>query len=98
MKIQDVALLLCRRKFSTGAMATLCLADERKWSMGELAFKIGQSGANLTGTTNYLFTLGLVVRVPHPKDRRSLMVVTTEEGRKIVAELQGKLDLLPTSD
>lgn len=58
---------------------------------GELPLsKIGQRlqvhPASVTGVVDKLEQQGLVVRVPHPDDRRAVLARLTDEGRRVAAE------------
>ena len=75
---------------------------------GELPLsKIGQRlqvhPASVTGVVDKLEQQGLVVRAPHPQDRRAVLARLTDEGRRVVAEAtvalnDGPFSSLPLSD
>jgi len=75
---------------------------------GELPLsKIGQRlqvhPASVTGVVDKLEQQGLVVRTPHPQDRRAVLARLTDEGRRVVAEAtealnDGPFSSLPLSD
>lgn len=54
---------------------------------------------SVTNTVDRLEAAGLVVRVPHPSDRRATLIEITDAGRELVAEateaLNGKVFALP---
>ena len=50
--------------------------------MGELSKRMMVTGGNITGITDQLELENLVIRVPHPKDRRAYSVKLTAEGRR----------------
>ena len=52
-------------------------------TMSELAAALGVRLSTITGVVDQLEQKGLVVRVQHPKDRRSLRVGLTPEGRSL---------------
>ena len=74
---------------------------------GELPLsRIGQRlqvhPASVTGVVDKLQQQGLVLRVPHPQDRRAVLARLTEEGRRVAAEAtaalnEGPFDSLPLS-
>jgi DNA-binding MarR family transcriptional regulator len=53
--------------------------------MGPLAEEAYQSAASMTGIVDRLLERGLVERQRNPKDRRSVVVRLTENGRELVA-------------
>ena len=50
--------------------------------MGELSQRLMVSGGNITGITDQLEAEGLVLRAPHPSDRRAYAVRLTPAGRR----------------
>ena len=50
--------------------------------MSELSQRMMVTGGNVTGITDQLEAEGLVVREPHPSDRRSVTVRLTPAGRR----------------
>ena len=52
-------------------------------SMSELAAQLGVPLSTMTGVIDQLEGKGLVERIDHPEDRRSLQVRLTAEGRKL---------------
>ncbi|GAB6038533.1 MarR family transcriptional regulator [Fundidesulfovibrio butyratiphilus] len=54
--------------------------------MKELAAKMGVTTGTLTITVDRLEKRGLVVRIPHETDRRSILVTLTEAGRAVFGE------------
>jgi DNA-binding MarR family transcriptional regulator len=52
-------------------------------SMSELATQLGVRLSTMTGVIDQLEAKGLVERVDHPEDRRSLQVRLTPEGKKL---------------
>jgi DNA-binding MarR family transcriptional regulator len=55
-------------------------------SMGELAASLDVRISTMTGIIDQLEVRGLVERVKHPDDRRSLQVALTSKGRKLYHE------------
>ncbi|MDT8998314.1 MarR family transcriptional regulator [Paucibacter sp. APW11] len=51
-------------------------------AMRELSQRLMVTGGNITGITDQLESEGLVLRVPHPSDRRSFSVKLTPAGRR----------------
>lgn len=51
-------------------------------SMSELSQRLMVTGGNITGITDQLEAEGLVLRAPHPSDRRSYSVRLTPSGRR----------------
>lgn len=75
-----------------GVSATAAAALEELLNRGPrtpsaLARWLGVSGTSVTGTLDQLEGQGLVVRAPHPDDRRSTLVRLTPEGERRVAPL-----------
>ena len=75
-----------------GVSATAAAALEELLNRGPrtpsaLARWLGVSGTSVTGTLDQLEGQGLVVRAPHPDDRRSVLVRLTPEGERRVAPL-----------
>jgi DNA-binding MarR family transcriptional regulator len=60
--------------------------DEVK--MSDLADGTQQSAASLTGVVDRLAEKGLADRKRHPTDRRQVMVVVTDRGRALIAEIK----------
>ncbi|NLW81910.1 MAG: MarR family transcriptional regulator [Desulfovibrionales bacterium] len=54
--------------------------------MKELAAKMGVTTGTLTVNVDRLEKLGLVARIPHETDRRSILVGLTEQGRVLFQE------------
>jgi DNA-binding MarR family transcriptional regulator len=55
----------------------------------ELADELVCTRATVTGIVDTLEKKGLVVRAPHPEDRRSMLVKLTEEGRTLLQATPG---------
>lgn len=52
-------------------------------TMRELSKRLMVTGGNVTGITDQLEAEGLVIRAPHPTDRRAFSVQLTPAGRKL---------------
>jgi DNA-binding MarR family transcriptional regulator len=52
-------------------------------TMRELSQRMMVTGGNVTGITDQLENEGLVVRAPHPSDRRAFFVKLTPAGRRL---------------
>jgi len=52
-------------------------------TMRELSQRMMVTGGNVTGVTDQLESEGLVVRAPHPSDRRAFFVRLTPAGRRL---------------
>jgi DNA-binding MarR family transcriptional regulator len=64
-------------------------------SMGKLAARLGTDAPYTTVIVGDLEQRGLVVREPHPEDRRAKLVRVTETGRREAARAQGILNEPP---
>ena len=62
------------------------LADRR--GMGELAAELGCDASNITQIISRLEARGLVVRRPHPDDRRSRQIARTPNGDALYAAFE----------
>lgn len=54
--------------------------------------------ASVTGAVDKLEQQGLVVRVPHPDDRRAVLARITEQGRRVAEESTNALNEGPFAD
>jgi DNA-binding MarR family transcriptional regulator len=69
-------------------MALRCVQkNPQGCSMSELADSASQVSATMTGIVDRLVEGGLVQRLPHPRDRRTLRVVLTEQGQKLLEQV-----------
>ena len=67
--------------------ALACFAGEDAASVKELVQRTGQRPSTLTGVLDRLERRGLLARTAHPRDRRSLQVELTPEGRRTRARV-----------
>jgi len=68
-------------------MHTLEILGQRSpLRMKELAAKMGVTTGTLTVGVDRLEKLGLVARIPHESDRRSILVALTESGQELYRE------------
>jgi DNA-binding MarR family transcriptional regulator len=56
----------------------------------QLVELLQSTSATVTFVTNALVEKGLVQRVPHPQDRRSLLLTTTEVGEKVADRMYNR--------
>lgn len=76
---------------STAGLLWALDADRPALSMRELARTIGCDPSNITLIGDRLQRAGLVVRLPHPTDRRARLLVLTETGRAARTDLMDRL-------
>jgi DNA-binding MarR family transcriptional regulator len=60
------------------------LAEGGPTIMRDVADRIGISARNMTAAVHALEEAGLVVRRPHPDDRRATLIDLTDEGRSMI--------------
>jgi DNA-binding MarR family transcriptional regulator len=63
-------------------------------AISELARVFGFRKSTLTSLLDRLECRGLIVRRPNPRDRRSLLVDLTDQGRRLAAEVQRPVEEL----
>ena len=68
-------------------LSLLSIKDGRPFK--ELADELACTRATTTGIVDTLEKKGLVVRAPHPEDRRSMLVRLTEGGRSLLQATPG---------
>jgi DNA-binding MarR family transcriptional regulator len=90
-------LALCREfeLFPPQLMALRALDEPRP--MREVAAHLACDSSNLTGITDRLEERGLVRRTPDPKDRRVKLLVLSDEGQRMRAEIVARLGTPPDS-
>ena len=85
-RIEDVIRSRLRGEFSTTLPRFDLLAQLERHpaglTMGELSQRLMVTGGNVTGITDQLEGEGLVLRTPHPGDRRAYAVRLTPAGRR----------------
>jgi DNA-binding MarR family transcriptional regulator len=68
--------------------ALLVLPPDEAVSMRELARRLGCDNSYVTALVDTLESRGLVVRQPHPTDRRVKVIVLTARGRELARRAQ----------
>jgi DNA-binding MarR family transcriptional regulator len=85
-RIEDVIRARLRSEFGTTLPRFDLLAQLERYpdglTMGELSKRLMVTGGNVTGITDQLEGEGLVLRTPHPGDRRAYAVRLTPAGRR----------------
>lgn len=69
------------------AMLLNFLGEEDRILSRSLGQKLQISSATMTGILDRLEKLALVVRQPHPDDRRAILICLTDQGRKYAKEI-----------
>ena len=96
--VERMAALGVRTKLSPGVLKTLMrLSKEDGVSMGEMARAIGCDPSYVTALVDDLDDRGLARREPAPYDRRVKIVVLTDAGRVLAAEIDGVLSVPPAA-
>ncbi|HVB92487.1 MAG TPA: MarR family transcriptional regulator [Acidimicrobiales bacterium] len=97
-QMERLAALGLRMRLSPGLIKTLMrLAKADGVSMGEMARGIGCDPSYITALVDDLDRRGLARRQPAPDDRRVKIVVLTEAGRALAAEMAAVLAVPPAS-
>jgi DNA-binding MarR family transcriptional regulator len=88
--MSDLVLDFTRRRevsdalgISFGHVRAIRRLARQPMSMGELAAAMGIEPPNATVVVDYLESLGLVRRQPHPRDRRAKVVEATPKGKRM---------------
>ncbi|WP_329048985.1 MarR family transcriptional regulator [Amycolatopsis sp. NBC_01488] len=76
------------RGLSSGALDILIRLSTAEANIKDLAASAGVSSRNVTGLVDTLERAGHAVRVPDPRDRRSVLVRITGGGRKWLEEFR----------
>ncbi|WIX98726.1 MarR family transcriptional regulator [Amycolatopsis mongoliensis] len=76
------------RGLSPGALDVLIRLSSSEANIKDLAASAGVSSRNVTGLVDTLERAGHAVRVPDPRDRRSVLVRITEDGRAWLEEFR----------
>lgn len=96
--VERMASLSTRMRLSPGVIKTLVkLADRDGVSMGELARGFGCDPSYITALVDDLDERGLARRELAPYDRRVKIVVLTEAGRALAAEITAVLSVPPAA-
>lgn len=96
--VERMAALSTRMKLSPGVIKTLMrLSQADGVSMGEMARGIGCDPSYITALVDDLDSRGLARREPAPYDRRVKIIVLTDEGRKLAAEITAVLSVPPAA-
>ncbi len=95
---EKMAALGTQTKLSPGVIKTLVrLSRTDGISMGEMARGIGCDPSYVTALVDDLAAHGLATREQDPVDRRVKIVVITEKGRSLAAEIHSVLSVPPAS-
>ncbi len=96
--VERMAALGGRMKLSPGVIKTLMrLGRQDGVSMGEMARGIGCDPSYITALVDDLDERGLARREPSPDDRRVKIIVLTDTGRKLAAEIDATLSVPPAA-
>ncbi len=95
---ERMAALGVRMKLSPGVIKTLVrLGKADGVSMGDMARGIGVDPSYITALVDDLDERGLARREQAPDDRRVKIIVLTDAGRALAAEIEGVLSVPPTA-
>jgi MarR family transcriptional regulator, organic hydroperoxide resistance regulator len=96
--VERMAALGVRMKLSPGVIKTLVrLAKADGVSMGDMARGIGCDPSYVTALVDDLDERGLARREPSPDDRRVKIIVLTDAGRSLAAEIDAVLSVPPAA-
>ena len=96
--VERMAALGVRTKLSPGVIKTLMrLSKGDGVSMGEMARGIGVDPSYITALVDDLDERGLAQREPAPDDRRVKIIVLTDAGRRLAAEIDAVLSVPPAA-
>ncbi len=96
--VERMAALGVRMKLSPGVIKTLVrLAKADGVSMGDMARGIGCDPSYITALVDDLDERGLARREPAPDDRRVKIIVLTDAGRSLAAEIDAILSVPPAA-
>jgi DNA-binding MarR family transcriptional regulator len=96
--VERMAALGVRMKLSPGVIKTLMrLGRADGVSMGEMARGMGCDPSYVTALVDDLDARGLARREPSPDDRRVKIIVLTDAGRKLAAEIDALLSVPPAA-
>jgi DNA-binding MarR family transcriptional regulator len=68
------------------ALVLLFFSREGALPLGKMGERLMIHPASVTNVIDRLESQGLVTRVPHPTDRRTILAVITDEGRRVLQE------------
>jgi MarR family transcriptional regulator, organic hydroperoxide resistance regulator len=96
--VERMAALGARLQLSPGVIKTLMRLGHRDGvSMGEMARGIGVDPSYVTALVDDLDTRGLARREPAPDDRRVKIIVLTDAGRAVAADIDQVLSVPPAA-
>ncbi len=96
--VERMAALGARLQLSPGVIKTLMrLGKKDGVSMGEMARGIGVDPSYITALVDDLDTRGLARREPAPYDRRVKIIVLTDAGRAVAADIDQVLSVPPAA-
>jgi DNA-binding MarR family transcriptional regulator len=98
--VERMAALGVRTKLSPGVIKTLVRlskADGVSMSMGDMARGIGVDPSYITALVDDLDQRGLARREPAPYDRRVKIIVLTDAGRALAAEIDAVVSVPPVA-
>ncbi len=96
--VERMAALGVRMKLSPGVIKTLVrLAKADGVSMGDMARGIGCDPSYITALVDDLDERGLARREPSPDDRRVKIIVLTDPGRSLAAEIDAVVSVPPAA-
>jgi DNA-binding MarR family transcriptional regulator len=72
-------------------VALIRIADSQGLTGAELGAMLGLRSSSITELADRLETAGVIKRSPHPTDRRSVLLVSTARGRRLVERALGPL-------
>ena len=98
--VERMAALGVRTRLSPGVIKTLMRlskADGVSMSMGDMARGIGVDPSYITALVDDLDQRGLARREPAPYDRRVKIIVLTDAGRALAAEIDAVVSVPPAA-
>ena len=96
--VERMAALGVRTKLSPGVIKTLIrLSKVDGVSMGDMARGIGVDPSYITALVDDLNARGLARREPAPDDRRVKIIVLTEAGRALAAQIDAVVSVPPAA-
>ncbi|HEY5383778.1 MAG TPA: MarR family winged helix-turn-helix transcriptional regulator [Acidimicrobiales bacterium] len=96
--VERMAALGARLQLSPGVIKTLMRLGKRDGvSMGDMARGIGVDPSYITALVDDLDARGLARREPAPYDRRVKIIVLTEAGRTVAADIDQVLSVPPAA-